>query len=454
MRSHLRWPTGLVIALLITALFTHAFAHAVAVTYAASDAELVNPYIGNAVWARDTGTHEQPFTLVYADLTLADFEPEEGTFDFASFEEKNQFDRWRAEGKHLILRFVLDLPGEKKHRDIPDWLYEATGRDGTAYSIEYGRGYSPNYENETLIRAHAAAIAALGERYGNDPFVAYVQLGSLGHWGEWHVHADVGAMPPQAVYAQYVLPYIAAFPNACLLMRRPFAIAADYGLGLFNDTAGSLGSTTVWLDWIQNGGDFETTDGTEALVPMTDAWQTAPIGGELAYGSSYTALLGEDFAQTLSLFTQSHTSWIGPASFADITRGSDAQEALNELLRTVGYRLRVSRCEVDTSAGVRVTLFWTNDGIAPFYFDWQPTLAVTASDGTQTLYPLSLALLDILPGTTVTAGLTLPELDPEGETYTLSVGIVDPATGEAGVALAMQAEQEELWYTLLQIETP
>ena len=207
----------------------------------------------------------------------------------------------------------MDIPSDKRHRDIPDWLYEAIAQDGTAYNISYGRGFSPNYENPILIAAHARAIAALGARYGNDPFVAYVEIGSLGHWGEWHMQEQVGEMPPQAVRAQYVLPYIDAFPHAFLLMRRPFAIAEELGLGLFNDASGDLKSTETWLQWIRDGGDYETADGKDALVPMPDAWQTVPIGGELTTRGAPTKLLGSDlFQQTLSLFEKAHTSWIGP----------------------------------------------------------------------------------------------------------------------------------------------
>ena len=65
-----------------------------------------------------------------------------------------------------MFRFVCDKPSDEAHRDIPDWLYEKTGGDGTAYDMDYGKGYSPNYDNETFIRAHERAIKALGERYG------------------------------------------------------------------------------------------------------------------------------------------------------------------------------------------------------------------------------------------------------------------------------------------------
>ena len=454
--KHRRLLAWLFAALLLAAPLGSACALSVSKSYPATDGELVNPYIGNAVWADDDPEHAQPFTLVYADLTWAEFEPQPGVYDFASFERENRFSLWRTQGKHLILRFVMDVPSSRKHRDIPDWLYEMTDEDGLAYNISYGRGYSPNYENEALMTAHRQAIAALGERYGSDPFVAYIQLGSLGHWGEWHVHEDAGVMPPQAAMAAYVRHYAEAFPDTYLLMRRPFAVGAELGLGLFNDTAGEPRATLRWLTWLQNGGDFETADGTDALVPMPDAWQTAPIGGELSTSMRDSALLGEDLDQTLSLFALSHASWIGPGSFADIRRGGKYQSALDELNRLIGYRLRITRCDAVTDGDgyTHITLWWMNDGVAPFYFDWQPTLRLTDESGTERLLPVDLRLVTLLPGLMKKTDTLLPEDLPGAGAYTLQIGIVDPLTGEAGVALAMEAETDGLWATLAEFPLP
>jgi hypothetical protein len=419
-------------------------------TYPASGDVLQNPYIGNAVWANEKNRHQQPFDLVYADLTWAEFEPEQGVYDFASFEKENQFALWRSEGKHVILRFVLDVPGNRSHRDIPDWLYDTIGGDGTAYATSYGKGFSPDYENETLIRAHAEAVAALGERYGDDPFIAFVELGSLGHWGEWHLHQKIGLMPEESIRDRYVLPYIDAFPGALIMMRRPFGIAAEYGLGLFNDAAGEPNSTETWLGWIESGGDYESVDGRSALVAMPDAWQTAPIGGELSTSIAREALLRELFAQTLSLFVSSHTSWIGPGSFSDIARNGRDQAALDLISLTIGYRLRVARCDVQlaSSGETQVTLYWTNDGVAPFYFGWQPALLLTDAQGKEIMLPLDLDLIDVLPETTVSVGATIP---PQAGAYTVWVGILDPATDEPGVALAMDVNQSGLWYELVRL---
>ncbi len=447
----------MLLMLVMVALCSRAFALSVSFTYPANDAELINPYMGSAVWADDNPAHEQPFTLVYANLRWADFEPEQGQYDFAAFEKENQFELWRAQGKHLILRFVMDLPSSKKHRDIPDWLYEATDGDGKAYHVDYGRGYSPNYANPVLIEAHARAIAAIGERYGGDSFIAFVEIGSLGHWGEWHISGDIGKMPLQSVYDQYVHPYLDAFPNAFLLMRRPFAAAAENGLGLYNDTAGEPNSTGTWLGWISAGGNYsESADGEDALLPMPNAWQAAPIGGELSTKMKQEALLGDLLDQTLSLFEQSHTCWIGPGSFADVQRGGPYQEALDTLNRTIGYRLRVERCDVEEDADgqTQVILYWTNDGIAPFYFPWLPTLSLTDADANVTWLPLDLHPVDILPGQTTVVKAAIPKLDAGKGPYTLRVGIVGPETDKAGVALAMQANQEDNWYELLRLQAP
>ena len=449
----LRFLTGLLLTLAIVARCGPVSALTVSVGYPPSDAVLANPFIGNAVWANSAPDHEQPFTLVYADLVWADFELDQGQYDFASFEEKNQFALWRAQGKKVIFRFVMDVPTAKKHRDIPDWLHRLTGMDGDAYHVAYGHGYSPNYENPILIDAHARAIAALGRRYSKDSLIAYIEIGSLGHWGEWHVHEKIGEMPPRDVREKYVRPYIEAFPNTKLLMRRPFTIAAVSGMGLFNDTAGAPKSTQRWLSWIEHGSDGSLQDEGADLVSMPDAWRNSPIGGELATDMEHEALLGSLLTQTVDLFKRSHTSWIGPGSFSDVPSGGKLQGALDQILNTIGYRLRVDNCTVEevSNGTLRLTMVWKNDGTAPFYFDWQPVLSIDGADGTRKLYPLVMRLIDVQPGLDYSVSMTLPQdMLPDGA-YTVSVGILDPLTKEAGVALAMVANENDLWYELLSI---
>ncbi len=439
----------LILLALLCFLPMSAQAATVTATYADGGQPLLNPYIGCATWANNAKERQQPFTLVYANLRWADFEPEPGVYDFASFEEENHFTLWKEQGKHLIIRFVMDVPGSKKHLDIPQWLYEQT-KDGKYYNVSYGRGYCPDYTNKTLIAAHRRAIAALGERYDSDPFVAYIELGSLGHWGEWHVHTNAGTMPAAAVRDAYASAYTDVFSNVKLMMRRPFRFTKTNGLGLYNDTSGDPDATETWLTWIAQGGVYNETGEEDALVSMQSSWQTAPIGGELATVLDIPTALGSELTQTLSLFTRSHTSWIGPGSFVYVEKDGAQQAGLNQLLSTLGYRLRVSAASVtlsDSSATLSFT--WENSGNAPFYFGWTPAIRLQGDSTDAQIIPLSLDLLTVLPEAPKTVSLSLPATP--GAAFTVSAGILDPQTGEPGVALAMDVPEDGGWYQLLTV---
>lgn len=441
-------------AMLMSLVFCALPAQAVTVfvDYPASDRALVNPFIGSAAWADDLSPREQPFTLVYANLRWADFEPEPGVYDFDALEAAGHFDKWRSEGKRLILRFVMDLPGEKKHMDIPKWLYDLTGGDGKYYKVSYGRGYCPDYANAELIAAHARAIRALGERYDSDPFLAYVELGSLGHWGEWHVHEKAGTMPDETVRDRYAQAYLDSFTRAKLMIRRPFRFAAQNGLGLFNDMAGDPDATETWLNWISRGGEYDQT-GEDALTAMPDGWKTAPVGGERAMELSTEDFLGENLSRTLSLFTESHASWIGPGSFVDVMRDGPLQPALDRLNRVLGYRLRVSNAALTVSEGrTSLVLTWENDGSAPFYFGWKPVIRVSDRAGGSRVLGMDMNLADILPGAHITVETDIA-VQASG-TYDVEIAIQDPDTGEPGVALAMETPEAGGWYHLLAFSIP
>ena len=52
--------------------------------------------------------------------------------------------------------------------DIPEWLYEKSGKAGQWYAGGYGKGFAPDYNNPTIISCHEQAVKALGEHLGQD----------------------------------------------------------------------------------------------------------------------------------------------------------------------------------------------------------------------------------------------------------------------------------------------
>lgn len=451
------------------------------IRYQSSDAQFVNPLIGYM----QNAERSKPYTetsLVYIDLTWRELEPERGQFDWAAIAEANHLSRWRAEGKHAVLRFVCDLPGEEAHRDIPDWLYAETG-DGMDYDIDYGRGYCPNYANAVFRKEHHRALREIGryfsEKWG--AFVAYVELGSLGHWGEWHVKYAEGLpyLPRTEIRKEYVDAYVAAFPNARLLSRRSFQEMPE-GTGIYNDVTGNVPETERLLRELSEGADFGSAQEEDAIRPLPDIWNSAPVGGEYTSSLSMENMLNRDFRSTLKLIEASHPSFLGP-KIPDMRGGADDDEQLSatalrnarRIQGMLGYRYRVTEISISDTATddgalatlykqltgqmgdtqaykcVRVTL--QNDGLAPMYFDW-PVKLYLVKEGDRTpcsAYPVGGLQLTKIPGDSETsAEVLIPATELEAENTQLYIGIEDPESGKPSVQLAMDVPTLDGMYLL------
>lgn len=412
-----------------------------------SSAEVVtNPLSGFAPSASDVVENTRN-SLVYVDVTFRELEPEEGIFAFEQIEQENHLDYWRKAGKHVVFRFVCDYPGVNSHMDIPDWLFEKTG-DGVQYDISYGKGYSPNYENEVFIKYHAEAIKALGDYYGKDTFFSYIELGSIGHWGEWHVlyESGISRIPSADIREKYIQPYISAFPNAKILMRRPFETALVHDFGLFNDMAGHQESTTEWLAWIQNGGDYEQAGEKNALVPMKSSWEQAPVGGEFTSAYSMDWMLSVNMAETNKMIASSHTTFLGPnCPEIDGVVSPLIRKGTDETLKNMGYRIgftKVSLSKPYMSGKTSVEITWNNSGVAPLYWNWPAYLYLLDISGNIIeKTEIDIELSKLLPQKTIK---TTTEISFSGKNTTpisVCIGIEDPMTGKPSVFLATNSER-------------
>ncbi len=407
--------------------------------YDALTGELDNPLMGYAPDARDEEACADT-ELVFIGLTWAQWEPEEGSYDVEALERTFHTERWRREGKHAVLRFMADVPGERAHRDIPDWLYERTG-DGNSYTTSVGSGYAPDYENSYLRERHQQAIAALARWCNQDGFVAYVELGSLGHWGEWHTSwgedPRIPKLPDEDTCWDYVLDYSDQLTEATLLMRRAYPMVTDAGLGLYHDMVGDAAETDEWQGWLDEGSEQETQGTPLVLAPAADAWQRAPVGGELVGSTPIEETLGTGLGATIEQARSLHLTFLGPNCPTDEELGG----ARAVLAGNLGYRLFVSRLETSYDFGtnqLRVTTVWENGGVAPFYQDWPVTLAIFDRTGKRIWWQsLDVDLSDVLPGASVEATAMVPYSPEVREGFSVGVVITSPDEREH-VRLAME----------------
>lgn len=411
------------------------------VGFEASRDYVANPMMGYAPYAEDTEKCEDA-QLVFVKLRWSDWEPEPGRYNTGLLNSRYHLAQWNVQGKHGVLRFVCDDPDEAGTVDIPDWLLEATG-DGTYYTGENGSGYSPNYENEYFIARHRAAVEALADYFNQDSFLAYVELGSLGHWGEWHASDSGGAslMPSAETCWDYVLAYTDAFRNVRFLMRRSYVYAVEAGLGIYNDVIGNKEETDRWLEWTASGGSQATSVDQIPILPCPDFWETAPAGGEITSGIDSELLFDKELSSLLRQTENCHLTFVGP----HIPDPEEYPLAYSSVQRRLGYQYYVSRLSTAFSFAddaIALTLTWENAGSAPLYWDWPVMLKVFDSTGVQVYWEtLDLRLSELAPGKHLTTVTKVPYTDAIRAGMTVGITI-QSYDGRDRVLLAMDLEEE------------
>ncbi len=395
--------------------------------FASDNAMYDNPLIGFAPSADNTELCEKA-KLVYIRLTWADWEPREGSFDIDGLENRFNLQRWKSENKHAIIRFVCDIPRSESHMDIPEWLYSKTST-GTFYDTVLGKGYCPDYSDQTFKEYHKRALEALAEYCNRDHFVSFVQLGSLGHWGEWHAtgNNDESLMPSEEVCEEYVNLYSQNFKNALLMTRRNYNFAMEQGYGVFNDMVGHSGDTAKWIDWLNKGGTQRTSGQELTLKPVPDIGIVHPVGGEFTSSVPMEEILGNGLGDVLQNVTTSRMTYLGP-KVPDFT---DEQYALtmDSILRRMGYRIYLSRLKMlynYSSNTLNMTLSFRNSGNAGFYFDWPVTMVVFDKDKKKVFWQgLDIDLRKLTKDEDVSTTVSVPFSEKISDEFYLGLYVTD-----------------------------
>ncbi len=401
---------------------------------------LDNPLKGWCTYV-DAGSIRQPYSMVYFYVSWKELEPVKGHYEFAAW-EKRVWDVPAVQGKHVIFRVYLDYPGQPS--GIPDWLL-AEGLK-TRHYTDYGGGNSPDYDDPRLVSGLERLIAAMGKRYDENPRVAFIALGLLGYWGEWHTYPHINWFASPATQAKIVQSYHKAFPHKILMGRYP---------------TGVLGSQS----WIGYHDDMipSDTDGSEnwEFLPQMrqsgrmDNWKSAVIGGEMEPQAAQK-WLGDGYATMQAAIEKAHFSWIGPYSPA-IDPGQSAEFVARSeaLVRRMGYQFALDRLDCPPAIGrggrLHFTLNGENQGVAPFYYPW--TVRVALLDSQHRVVesiPVAFDIRKWLPGRfDFSADPTISA--PPG-TYDLAIGIIDPYTGKPAVRFANSLPCWNGWTVLRKVQ--
>lgn len=407
------------------------------------DDVLANPFKGFAPYA-DTfyANPVIPQSLVYADVTWAALEPEREKIDWNAL-EKNWAQHLKL-GRRIGFRFKLADPWIGGEVDIPEWLAKS-GVPLRPYEIDGGKGQAPDWDDETLLIEHARILAALGQRYNNDPRIAWIDVGSYGFWGEWHVWKNEKLAAKNESKQRILDAYLKAFPGKRMVIPFDDDFALKYmserGCGVRNDNLGRPDENKWYL----------TSVAQVSKAFADEQFKRAIITGEFG-NSEKGAVEGttKRFAQNLEFIKATHWSFVGPAGGSLLNpKNGEHRRNCEALYKALGYRFAVLTLShektVKAGAALSLSLTLRNDGCAPFYYPWPVEISLVDAAGKVAFAARPGGEWDVqkwLPGErALKTTLELPKsLAPGG--YSLCLAILDPGTAMPGVRFANEGRDD------------
>jgi hypothetical protein len=413
-----------------------------------TDDVLINPFRGLACWVGEQNP-AFPTSLQYVNLTWRELESARGVIDFARMERG--WGNVAATGRRVGFRVCAALPGDPGHIDIPQWLADE-GIRMRAYEIDGAGGLAPDWDDPKFLAAHHDFIETLGARYDSDPRVAWIDIGSYGFWGEWHVWMNDSLAAKQSTKQSILEDYFGAFPTKMKVIAfdDPFAtrFVTDRGGGIRNDCLGTSESNDWYLESLGR-----IDPGLNGRI-----WKTAMIGGEFCGGGS-GAMEGTAarFDLNFNFILETHWSFIGPAGGMLTPQDETHRKNLNRLVNALGYRFALQKADfnpsVEPGQDLALSIQAANRGAAPFYYPWPLILdAVDQSGRTALRARLDVDIRKWLPGAVSESATVHIPGDLIPGTYDLRLAICDPMTGKPGVFFANRGMDDEGRYGIGRLE--
>ncbi len=405
---------------------------------------------------------------LYIRLAWAYLEPREGQFDWAVIDRI--IEKWTAHGLGIAFRISCKETSTDRVEQqfaTPRWVKEA-GAQGGFYRMGQPTGpdgpWEPVFDDPIFLAKLDRFLAAFAARYDHQPWVRYVDIGSIGDWGEGHSWAGSRKEVGFAARKQHVDLHLKHFKRAQLV------VSDDFVYALSNPAERQALHRHVLTNGISyrddsilvNGYLAGTSDTFTVRSPefFADAYRQTPTVFELEhYGTvkrlgnwegrpdSQVAKYGQGkkgpdyFRGALELL---HATYIGYHGYAHEWL-ADNPEFTREMLNRCGYWLFPVAVEWPEPArlgeNLPLALTLENRGVAPPYQPYE--LRVKLSGGaTNWVGTLTNANKTWLPGAPIVLRyeLALPAHLPPGD-YQLALGLFDlSSAGERPVEFALKVD--------------
>jgi len=406
---------------------------------------LVNPGIGFTTFNNYNGnvTNYPVSGIAYYRWYWDQIEPTKGNINFSYFDEVLR----NAAKAGQKVAFRIMAASDSSDSDlirIPDWLKQE-GCNGFWYG-SYPYHFMPDFSDANFLANVHRVIKAFGDRYNGDSRIDHIDVGFVGHWGEWHVYQAESAgaiMPDYNTGKLYIDWWLEAFPNTQIFTlingENLLSYAVNKGVGWRADGFGGAYQMDIYPKVLQNQG-------------ITDAWKKVPVAFETYstisflvshFGLNIDDLINQAVSYHASIFN--NKSEPIPAALTD---------KVNQLAKKLGYRFVVDTVDlpehIKTNDKISISSVWENIGIAPIYKKYEIAFRLKKLDNTvASIYKSNIDIRNWIPGK-YNVDIETDVNVPSGEYY-LDVAMVKEGTNESAINLAISEKQPDGWYQLTKI---
>ncbi len=350
-------------------------------------AELVNPgmgwvlhyydnipaHYGSKLAPSDTLDGWPGLAVIYLRIPWSYVEPEEGKFAWSVLDTPAQ--RWIAKGKQVAFRITASESWTRWA--TPQWVHDAGAK---GYEFRSGRGvqargpyWEPDFDDPVFLDKLDRFLAAMAARYDGSPEVAFLDVGSLGVWGEGHTWASTKRPISPATVKRHFDLHKKHFPRTLLAANDDMGGPEASGGSDVIEYAAAQGLTL-------RDDSILVQAGKRAYFHAAWAepfWPKVPVILESEhYGPSKARGCWQDGSLYLNAVEDYHASYASihwwPQEFLEENR-----ELVRRINQRIGYRLQLVEASwpkaVRLGERLRIRSAWRNAGVAPCLPGGHPT---------------------------------------------------------------------------------
>jgi hypothetical protein len=424
---------------------------------------ITNPGIGIASFHQGYGEQltlaQYPDTgIEYERFYWQELEPVEGQYNFALVDAAFKYAAMHQPAMNVGLRFMA-LDGPEAGSKIPDWLIKK-GVKGVWTSDK--KTFAPDLDDPIFLEYSQRLLNAFGKRYDGNENLAYLDIGMVGSWGEWH-NSNFPSMKPldkrytPAQLEKYVKMHFAAFPKTPKIMLIAggdnLVSAVKQGAGWRADCLGDWRNFSTTWNLMEDDYPQRLEAAQRAYPGFNDAWKRAPISLEICgYMTEWKTQQHYSLAEVQRTFDwaiEQHASTINLKSRAV---PQEYRSIVDQALVKLGYRFRLTSLShnavVVKGGNLTLNSNWANDGIAPIYLKYDLTYRVVSSSNKVVAQAKTADdIRSWLPGARATNyQMQIPAVLAAGQ-YSIDVAMLD-GQGKSRINLANEGKQSDGWYRI------